>query len=67
MSISSPLVHRAEIRFHEAAESLRPHVGCFWVVVAERDAIIRVVPDGSTGISIQLKKNRVSGWHLRGP
>jgi methylphosphotriester-DNA--protein-cysteine methyltransferase len=67
MSISSTLVHRAEIRFHEAAESLRSLVGCFWVVTAERDATIRVVPDGSTAISIQLKGNRCPEWFLRGP
>jgi methylphosphotriester-DNA--protein-cysteine methyltransferase len=67
MSISSTLVHRAEIRFHEAADALRPFVGCFWVVTAERDATLRVVPDGSTAISIQLQENEPSGWSLRGP
>jgi methylphosphotriester-DNA--protein-cysteine methyltransferase len=67
MSISSTLVHRAEIRFHEAADALRPFVGCFWVVTADRDATIRVVPDGSTAISMQLKKGRPSEWFLRGP
>ena len=67
MSISSTLVHRAEIQFHEAADALRPFVGCFWVVTAERDATIRVVPDGSTTISIQLQKGLPSEWSLRGP
>jgi AraC-like DNA-binding protein len=67
MSISSTLVHRAEIRFHEAPDALRPFVGCFWVVTAERDATIRVVPDGSTAISIQLQKGQPSEWVLRGP
>ncbi len=67
MSISSTLVHRAEIRFHEAADALRSFVGCFWVVTAERDATIRVVPDGSTSISIQLQKDKASEWFLRGP
>jgi AraC-like DNA-binding protein len=67
MSITSTLVHRAEIRFHEAAEVLQPHVGCFWVVTAERNATIRVVPDGSTSISVQLQNGRSSGWVLRGP
>ena len=38
MIISSTLIHRAEIRFNEAAETLRPYVGCFWVVTAEREA-----------------------------
>jgi AraC-like DNA-binding protein len=66
MSISSTLVHRAEIRFHEAADALRPFVGCFWVVTAERDATIRVVPDGSSAISIQLQKSQPSEWFLRG-
>ena len=67
MSISSTLVHRAEIRFIEAADALRPYVGCFWVVTAKRGATIRVVPDGSTAISIQVQKDRSSGWLLRGP
>ena len=66
MSITSTLVDRAEIRFHEAAEVLRPYVGCFWVITAERDATIRVVPDGSTAISIDLQR-RPSVWSLRGP
>jgi AraC-like DNA-binding protein len=67
MSISSTLVHRAEIAFHEAAESLHPFVGCFWVVTAQPDATIRVVPDGSTSISIQLQKGHAPKWCLRGP
>jgi methylphosphotriester-DNA--protein-cysteine methyltransferase len=67
MSITSTLVHRAEIRFHEPADVLRPYVGCFWVVTAERDATIRVVPDGTTAMSIQLQEGRPSGWFLRGP
>ena len=45
MSITSTLVHRAEIQFHQAADVLRPYVGCFWVITAERDATIRIVPD----------------------
>lgn len=67
MSISSTLVHRAEIEFHEAADVLRPFVGCFWVITAQRDATIRVVPDGSTAISIQLQKDHTAEWFLRGP
>src|SRR5262245_10430866 len=67
MSISSTLVQRAEIGFHEATEPLRAFVGCFWVVTAERDAVLRVVPDGSTSISIELQNDRPSGWFLRGP
>src|SRR5262245_13204891 len=67
MSISSSLVHRAEIRFHEAADALRPFVGCFWVVTAERGAKIRVVPDGSTAISIQVQRDQRCDWFLRGP
>ena len=67
MSISSTLVHRAEIEFHEAAEPLRPFVGCFWVVTAQPDATIRVVPDGSTSISIHLQKGHAAQWCLRGP
>jgi AraC-like DNA-binding protein len=66
VSITSTLVHRAEIRFHEAADVLRPYVGCFWVIAAERDATLRIVPDGSTSISIELQ-GRPSEWSLRGP
>src|SRR5262245_30043366 len=67
MSIASTVVHRAEIQFHEAPDALRPFVGCFWVVTADRDATIRVVPDGSTAISIQLQNREPSQWCLRGP
>ena len=67
MSISSTLVHRAEIQFHEADDALRPFIGCFWVVTAERGATIRVVPDGSTAISIQLQQSQRPSWILRGP
>ena len=63
MSISSTLVDRAEIEFHEAAEPLRPFVGCFWVMTAQRDATIRLVPDGSTAISIQLQNSVTEGSH----
>jgi AraC-like DNA-binding protein len=67
MSITSTVVHRAETRFIEAAEALRPYVGCFWVITAQRGAMIRVVPDGSTSISIQRQNDRSSDWFLRGP
>ena len=67
MSISSTLVDRTEIEFHEAADALRPFVGCFWVITAQADATIRVVPDGSTAISIQLQNGQASEWVLRGP
>ena len=67
MSFSSTLVHRAEIRFHEAAPSLRSLVGSFWVITADRGARIRVVPDGSTAISTQFPMNEPAGWILRGP
>src|SRR4029434_10330184 len=67
MSISSTLIDRADIRFHEAANALRRYVGCFWVIKAECDAIIRVVPDGTTAISIQRQSSGFSEWFLRGP
>jgi len=67
MSISSTLVDRAEIRFREPAGALGPFVGCFWIVTADRDATIRVVPDGSTSISIQLDHGHPPDWRLRGP
>ena len=67
MTITSTVVHQAEIRFREADVALRPYVGCFWVISAERDATIRIVPDGSTSISTELQNGRTSGWWLRGP
>jgi len=67
MSISSTLVQRAEIRFHEAVDALRPFVGCFWVVTAESGATLRVVPDGSTAISAELRSGAPPRWFLRGP
>src|SRR5689334_3416698 len=66
-TITSTVVRRAEIRFREADVSLRPYVGCFWVISAQRNATIRVVPDGSTSISTDLRNGRSSGWWLRGP
>jgi AraC-like DNA-binding protein len=67
MSISTTLIDRAEIRFQEAANALRPYVGCFWVVTAEFGATIRVVPDGTTAISIERQASGYSEWFLRGP
>jgi AraC-like DNA-binding protein len=67
MSITSTVVERAEIRFIEAADVLQPYVGCFWVLTAARDATLRLVPDGSTAISIEEQNERSSGWLLRGP
>jgi AraC-like DNA-binding protein len=67
MSVGSTLVRGAEIRFHEAAEPLRPFVGCFWVIIADRDAVLQLVPDGSTTISVQLQDAGVPAWSLRGP
>ncbi len=67
MSISSTLVQGADIRFVEAAEPLRPFVGCFWVMTSAGDAALRIVPDGSTTISIELRKNEAREWSLRGP
>jgi len=70
VSITGTIVHRAEIRYREAADVLRPYVGCFWVVTANPHATLRVVPDGSTAISIQLAGDntcRTAGWTLRGP
>ena len=67
MSVGSTLVRGAEIRFQEAAEKLRPFVGCFWVITADRDAVLQLVPDGSTTISVQLQDGRLPAWSLRGP
>jgi AraC-like DNA-binding protein len=67
MSISSTVVDRADIQFQEAPGALRPFVGCFWVVTADRGSTIRIVPDGTAAISIQLQKSGPSGWVLCGP
>jgi len=67
MTITSTVVERAETRFIEAAEALRPFVGCFWVISAAQGALIRIVPDGTTSISIQPRAGRMSVWSLRGP
>lgn len=67
MSITSTVVDRAEIAFHEAPDVLRSFVGCFWVVTAGAGATIRLVPDGSTAIAIQLQTSEPSRWILRGP
>ena len=67
MSVGSTLVRGAEFRFQEAAEKLRPFVGCFWVITAERDAVLQLIPDGSTTISAQLQDGGEPAWSLRGP
>jgi AraC-like DNA-binding protein len=67
MSVGCTLVRGAEIRFQEAAEQLRPFVGCFWVITADRDAVLQLVADGSTTISAQLRDGGVPAWSLRGP
>jgi AraC-like DNA-binding protein len=67
MSITSTVVQRADIQFHEAPEVLRRFVGCFWVVTADRDATIRIVPDGTTSISVLLQNHEPPRWFLRGP
>jgi len=67
MSVGSTLVRGAEIRFQEAAEELRPFVGCFWEITADRDAVLQLVPDGSTTISAQLQVGSLPAWSLRGP
>ena len=67
MSVGSTLVRGAEIRFREAAEKLRPFVGCFWVITADRDAVLQLVPDGSTTISAELRGEGASLWSFRGP
>jgi AraC-like DNA-binding protein len=67
MSVGSTLVRGAEIRFQEAAEKLRPFVGCFWVITADRDAVLQLIPDGSTTISAQLQDGGVPAWSFRGP
>jgi AraC-like DNA-binding protein len=67
MSVGSTLVRGAEIRFQEASEKLRPFVGCFWMITADRDAALQLVPDGSTTISAELQDGGAPAWSLRGP
>jgi AraC-like DNA-binding protein len=67
MSITSTVIDGADTRFIEAADVLRPYVGCFWVITANRGAAIRVVPDASTSISMEVRTGWSSGWVLRGP
>ena len=69
MSVGSTLVRGAEIRFQEAAEKLRPFVGCFWVITADRDAVLQLIPDGSTTISAQLQEggSRLGRLRLQAP
>ena len=67
MSISSTVVDRADIRFHAAAASLQPYVGCFWVINAECGATVRVVPDATTSIAIEQQCDRSFDGYLRGP
>jgi AraC-like DNA-binding protein len=67
VSISGTVVLGADIRFREAAAVLRPFVGCFWVITAERGAKLRLVPDGSTTISVVVRDGQPADWILRGP
>jgi AraC-like DNA-binding protein len=46
MSVGSTLVRGAEVRFQEAAEKLRPFVGCFWVITADREAVLQLTVVG---------------------
>ena len=55
MSVGSTLVRGAEIRFREAAEKLRPFVGCFWVITADRDVRYESVLD----VMDMLQQNQV--------
>lgn len=67
MSISSTLVDSADIQFHAAVPALKPYVGCFWVVTAERGATMRVVPDGTTSVAVVQQQDGRFDSYLRGP
>jgi AraC-like DNA-binding protein len=67
MTITSTVVERAEIRFHPASASLQPYVGCFWITKADCGSVLRVVPDGTTSISIKQDGGRAPEGYLRGP
>jgi len=67
MSISSTVLEGAEIQFFPAAAVLRPHVGCFWVITASTDAVMRLVPDGTTSIAFERQSDGRCSGYLRGP
>src|SRR5262245_46945265 len=67
MSITSTVLDRADIRFQAATPALQAHVGCFWVITAERGATMRIVPDGTTSIAFALTQENAYGAYLRGP
>jgi AraC-like DNA-binding protein len=70
MTISSTHIERADIRFAPAPDVLKPFTGCFWTVTAEAGAAIRVVPDGTATLAIELPHGGPDEgpvWRLRGP
>jgi AraC-like DNA-binding protein len=67
MTISSTHIERADIQFQQAADALKPFTGCFWTVTAERGATIRIVPDGTAAIGVEMSEGAVAQWRLRGP
>jgi AraC-like DNA-binding protein len=67
MSISSTVLSGAEIRFHPPEPTLRPHVGCFWVITAQPGAIMRLVPDGTTSIAFERDGSGALVGYFRGP
>jgi AraC-like DNA-binding protein len=67
MSISSTVLEGAEIQFFPATALLRPYVGCFWVITARSDAVMRLVPDGTTSIAFERQSDESCSGYLRGP
>jgi AraC-like DNA-binding protein len=67
MTISTTHIERADIRFEPAPDALKPFTGCFWTVTADAGAAIRLVPDGTAALAIELPERGPAVWRLRGP
>lgn len=67
VSITGTLVDRVRIDIRPAPPALRPYVGCFWIMVAEPRARLRVVPDGYATVAVDLVAGRPPCWTLSGP
>jgi len=67
MTISTTCLDRASIEFHPAPDALKPFTGCFWILSAEAGATIRLVPDGTVAIALEVPPRGRPAWQLRGP
>jgi AraC-like DNA-binding protein len=67
MSIASTIVERASVELRSAPVALRPYVGCFWIVDADRGAKLHFIPDGYSSIWCETAARQQLQWFLRGP